>query len=100
MTDATERSSMERAGLKNVQYAQQQQVTCDPSKNYFGGGGSWELGGGVGGVVAAKLYSWTHKLRAGVDSTLKKPALEENRDRVLPGWAMGSREDYVWGLFV
>ena len=57
MTDATERSSMERAGLKNVQYAQQQQVTCDPSKNYFGGGGSWELGGGVGGVVAAKLYS-------------------------------------------
>ena len=31
---------MERAGLKNVQYAQQQQVTCDPSKNYFGGGAS------------------------------------------------------------
>lgn len=48
MTDATERSSMERSGLKNVQYAQQQQVTCDPNKNYFGGRGSWELGGGVG----------------------------------------------------
>lgn len=48
MTDATERSSMERAGPKNVQYTQQQQVTCDPNKNYFGGRGSWELGGGVG----------------------------------------------------
>lgn len=48
MTDATERSSMERAGLKNVQYTQQQQVTCNPNKNYFGGRGSWELAGAVG----------------------------------------------------
>ena len=53
MTDATERSSIKRPGLKNVQFAQQQQVTCDPSKNYSGSGRSWAEGLGV---VAAKLY--------------------------------------------
>ena len=84
VTDATERSSIKRPGLKNVQYAQQQQVTCDPSKNYSGGGRSWAEGLGV---VAAKLYinSWTCKLRAGIDNNLKKPALLENRNRVIPG---------------
>lgn len=73
------------AGLKTVQYAQQQEVTCDPSKDYSGGGRSWAEGLGV---VAAKLYvhSWTCKLRAGIDNNLKKPALLENRNRVILGW--------------
>ena len=85
VTAATERSGIKRAGLKTVQYAQQQEVTCDPSKDYSGGGRSWAEGLGV---VAAKLYvhSWTCKLRAGIDNNLKKPALLENRNRVILGW--------------